>query len=193
MRSLRSMPFGGLVAAWLLIALALAPATAAHEGITVGPYVIEIGWRDEPAYVGKSNAVEVTITSGDTAEPVIDLAPRALSVVVSAGGVDGPSIAFEPAFDAVAGTGSLGKYAAQVTPTTPGDHVLRLTGAIRETPVDLTVPAVVEVQPAGETSGPDPVLHIGGAALVLVVGGMAFLFLGVRSRPAEPHTDPPAR
>lgn len=192
MVSLRNVSWAGLVTASLIVGLALAPTVAAHEGITVGPYVVEIGWRDEPPYVGKPNALEVTITSGAAGEPVIDLAPGALSVVLSTGGADGPSLALEPAFDAVARTGDLGKYVAQVTPTAPGDHTLRLTGSIRDTKVDLTAATVVEVQPASESPGPDPIVLVGGAAVVLVLGAMAFLLLGVRQRPTEPPPDAPA-
>jgi hypothetical protein len=191
MVSLRNVSWAGLVTASLIVGLALAPTAAAHEGITVGPYVVEIGWRDEPPYVGKSNALEVTITTGD-AEPVLDLAPGGLSVVISTAGVNGPSLTLEPAFDAVARTGALGKYVAQVTPTAPGDHTLRLTGSIRDTKVDLTAATLVEVQPASESPGPDPIVLVGGAAVILVLGAMAFLLLGVRQRPTEPPPDAPA-
>lgn len=40
----RPLPLAGVATAVLLVAFALAPAAAAHEGVTVGPYVLDVGW-----------------------------------------------------------------------------------------------------------------------------------------------------
>lgn len=134
-----SKSVAGLATASLLLSLALAPATAAHSGIAVGPYLVEVGWRVEPAFVGQPNAVQVTILHHDGDVPITDLGAGALAVVVSTAGVDSPSLALLPAFDATEGTGPLGEYATAIVPTAPGDYTFHITGAIRETAVDLTL------------------------------------------------------
>ena len=123
----------------VLAALAGAAPTFAHTGHEVGPYVLEIGWLAEPAFVGQPNAVQVTITTHADGKPVLDLAADDLAVVVSTAGVDSPSLTFEPAFDAEEQEGSLGEYDAALVPTAPGDYSFHITGSIHGTAVDLTV------------------------------------------------------
>jgi hypothetical protein len=135
LRRPRHVPLAAIVAISLLAALV--PGAAAHSGIAVGPYVLEIGWRIEPAYVGQPNAIQVTVMTHDTEKPVTDLAADALHVVVSTAAVDSPSLALEPAFDAVEATGPLGEYDAALVPTAPGDYSFHVTGSIHGTAVDL--------------------------------------------------------
>ena len=139
MPSTRRMPHAGIVITALLAALAGAPGAAAHSGIEVGEYLLAIGWRNEPAFVGQPNAVQVTIAHHADDTPVTDLAGDALAVVVSTAGVDSPSLALEPAFDAAEGTGPLGEYAAALVPTAPGDYAFHITGSIHGTAVDVTL------------------------------------------------------
>ena len=61
-------------AASLVFAHAAARTAAAHGGVTVGPYEIEVAWRIEPAAVGVANAVQVSITESATLRPVTDVA-----------------------------------------------------------------------------------------------------------------------
>jgi len=119
-------------------ALAVGPV-AAHTGHEIGEYIVEIGWVHEPAYVAQPNAVQVTIVHHADESPVTDLAADDLVVVVSTAGVDGPSLALIPAFDAEEGIGPLGEYDAAIVPTAPGDYTFHLTGSIHGTAVDLTV------------------------------------------------------
>jgi hypothetical protein len=147
---LRRMRLAGLPVAALLVSLALAPAASAHTGIQVGEFLLEVGWRDEPALVGQPNAVQVTIVNHDTEKPVADLAADALTASVATAGVTSLSFPLEAAFDAEEGEGPLGEYDAAVVPTAPGEYTFLIAGSIHGTKVDLAI-----------TSGPetfDPVL-----------------------------------
>jgi hypothetical protein len=125
------------IAAGSMLVLALVPAAQAHTGIEVGDYILEIGWRNEPAYLGQPNAVQVIVLNHDDESPVLDLDSGALAAVVSTAGTNSPSMPLTPAFDAVERTGSLGEYAAAIVPTAPGDYRFHITGSIKGTDVDL--------------------------------------------------------
>jgi len=105
----------GLTAASLL-SLAIVPAAYAHSGIEVGDYLLDIGWKVEPAFVGQPNAVQVTVLSHDET-PILDLGPEGLQVVVSTAGQDSPSLQLTAAFDA-----------AEPTDITASIPELRLSG-----------------------------------------------------------------
>jgi hypothetical protein len=132
----RRLSLVSLTAAALLAALALAPNVAAHAAFTAGTYSIEVGWVNEPTYVGQPNAVQVTIHDKDD-KPVTDLGADDISVVVSTAGTDSPSLTFDPAFDLAEGEGPLGEYDASIVPTAPGDYTFHITGSIHGTPVDI--------------------------------------------------------
>jgi hypothetical protein len=133
----RRLPLAAVLAGSVLAALA--PGAAAHSGIQVGEYLLAIGWRTEPAFVGQPNAVQVAIAHHADDSPVTDLAADALAVVVSTAGVASPPLALEPAFDAAEGTGALGEYGAALVPTAPGDYTFHITGSIHGTAVDVTL------------------------------------------------------
>lgn len=188
MTTLSRLPIPGLTTASLLILLALPPGVAAHAGITVGAYEVEVGWSDEPAVVGHSNAIQVTITKHDTAQPVTDVAAGDLVVTVSAAGQDSPALPLIPAFNSASGAALLGKYEAAFVPPVEGDYTFHVKGSIHDTPVDATfdgsaTSTVAEPEPE---PGPDLIVVAGGAALLLLLAGMAFLLFRVRSAPADP-------
>lgn len=128
----------GIAPAALFASLVVTPTVSAHEGIEVGPYLVQVGWLIEPAYVGQPNAVQMTIVNHADAKPITDLPAEALKVVVSTAGTNSPSLALEPAFDGVEMTGPLGEYDAALVPTAPGDYSFHVTGAIDGTLVDLS-------------------------------------------------------
>lgn len=136
-RSARHPSFVGLTAAAVLISLALAPIVAAHSAIEVGSYLVEVGWRTEPAYVGQPNAVQVTVRNHADGSPVLDLGSSDLAVVISTAGTDSSSLALTPAFDAVEKVGALGEYDAALVPTAPGDYTFHVTGSIHGAAVDI--------------------------------------------------------
>lgn len=116
-----------LVAAVLLV---LATPALGHEQHQVGPYTVEMGWRDEPALEGAANAVYLEVRETATAKPVDGLA-RVLRVQVSFGG---GAQTFEPAFRALAEVP--GAYVGDIIPTRAGDYTFRLTGTIGTVKID---------------------------------------------------------
>jgi hypothetical protein len=125
------------VVAGALALVAAAPA-AAHVVEHAGPFTLEIGWQNEPTYVGAPNGIQV-IVHGAGDKPVTDLKTDDLKVVVSTGGQQSDELTFDPGFDLEEGFGTPGEYNAAILPTAPGDYTFHLTGAIKSTKVDLTV------------------------------------------------------
>jgi hypothetical protein len=119
------------------IGLALtAGATAdvlAHVEIDVGDgqYVMEVGFRDEPAYLGQPNALALSVeqyATGGT-EPVNDLAATLSAEVSKDGQVKNLSLV--PVGE--------GEYEAAFVPTATGDYTFRISGTIGEVTVDESV------------------------------------------------------
>ena len=112
--------------------------TLAHVDIDVGDgrYVMEVGFRDEPAYLGQPNAIYLRVeeyATGGT-EPVNELAATLSAEVSREGQV--MSLPLVPVGD--------GEYEAAFVPTVTGDYTFRVSGTIGDAAVDESV-----------TSGPD--------------------------------------
>lgn len=124
---------------FLLLAgsLAAAPAASAHTHIHVGEYELSIGWGNEPTYVGVPNFIEVSITDAD-GEPVTDLAPGDITVVVSTSDQSTEALPLEPQF-VVDVYGTPGQYGADLLPTVPGEYTFQFAGTLRDETVDVTV------------------------------------------------------
>jgi len=110
-----------------------ATGALAHAEIDVGDgqYVMEVGFRDEPAYVGLLNALTLTVeqyATGGT-EPVNDLAATLSAEVSREGQV--MSLPLVPAGE--------GEYEAVFLPTATGDYTFRISGTIGEATVDESV------------------------------------------------------
>jgi len=124
-----------LVAFGIGVALVIG-ATAdvlAHVEIDVGDgqYVMEVGFRDEPAYLGQPNALALRVeqyATGGT-EPVNDLAAT-LSADVSKDG-QAMNLSLVPVGE--------GEYEAAFVPTATGDYTFRISGTIGEATVDESV------------------------------------------------------
>ena len=118
----------------LALALAVAPdPVRAHVQIDVGDgrYVVEIGFRDEPAYLGQPNALALRVeefATGGT-QPVEGLAAT-LAAEVSKNGQT-MSLPLVPRGD--------GAYEGRFVPTALGDYTFHLTGTIGDVPIDETV------------------------------------------------------
>jgi hypothetical protein len=133
-RSIRAVTLIALAAAWMVV-----PAgVAAHAHVPAGDFHLVVGWANEPAYVGQPNGIQVLINDHDD-QPVTDLAPDALSVVVSTAGQDSPSFTLSPAFDIEEGFGTPGEYGADMIPTVPGEYNFHFTGTIRDQAVDVSI------------------------------------------------------
>jgi hypothetical protein len=127
------------LAVGLALLIALLPGTAAaHVDIDVGDgqYVMEVGFRDEPAYLGQPNAIYLEVAEYATGgtEPVEGLAAT-LSAEVSKDGQT-MSLPLVPMGDGV--------YEGMFVPTATGDYTFRVSGTIGDATVVESV-----------TSGPD--------------------------------------
>ena len=137
-----------LAAAFLAAAaiLALFPGTAsAHAERSVGPFDLEIGFRDEPAYTGVPNAAFLELSRGG--EPVTDIGD-ALSVTLGFGDQTSDPLVFDPLEEP-------GQYQAPFVPSQAGAYTFTLSGTLDGVTFDLSL-----------TSGPktfDEVQDISGA------------------------------
>jgi hypothetical protein len=105
----------------------------AHVEIDVGDgrYVMEVGFRDEPAYLGQPNALALRVeeyATGGT-EPVNDLAATLFAEVSKDGQV--MNLSLVPVGE--------GEYEAAFVPTATGDYTFRISGTIGEATVDESV------------------------------------------------------
>lgn len=126
----------GLLALGIALAMLAVPASsAAHVDIDVGDgqYVMEIGFRDEPAYLGLPNALFLQVGQYGTGgtEPVRGLAATLTAEVTKDGQTR--SLPLEPQ--------GRGVYEAALVPTATGDYTFRfrISGTIGEATVDESV------------------------------------------------------
>jgi hypothetical protein len=122
-----------IVVALVMAAVAAPGAALAHVSIDVGDgrYVMEIGFRDEPAYLGQPNALFLTVeeyATGGT-KPVDGLAAT-LSAEVKKDGQT-KSLVLAPTGD--------GQYEAPFVPTATGDYTFHISGTIGDASVDESV------------------------------------------------------
>jgi uncharacterized protein YdbL (DUF1318 family) len=127
-----------LAAVTLGAALATAAAPAlAHETASAGALALEVGWGTEPAYVGQLNTIQLIVTHAADGDPIDDPGAR-LTAKVTYGDQE-QEFALTHTYDAEAGTGTPGEYAALVIPTAPGDYTFRVTGKVEGVKIDLEV------------------------------------------------------
>ena len=118
----------------LVLATLLVPAqAAAHVNIDVGDgqYVMELGFRDEPAYLGLPNALFLKVGeygAGGTT-PVEELAGTLTAEVTKDGQTK--QLPLVPIGDGV--------YEGALVPTAVGDYTFHITGAIGDATVDESV------------------------------------------------------
>jgi len=130
----RAAPFVAAVA----LVLVIGGVCSAHVVKQVGQLSFEVGWQQEPTYVGETNGVSVTVRDADD-KGITDLGPNDLSVVVSTGGQQSQPIAFDPGFDLEENLGTPGEYDAPILPTAPGDYTFHITGSVHGQAVDLSL------------------------------------------------------
>jgi hypothetical protein len=112
----------------LAITLARAQPALAHERIEIGPYVIILGWQNEPPIVGERNAIRLEVTEGETPVEGVE---SSLNLELFYGGQSYRSN-LSPA-------GEPGVYLAELFPTVRGQYSAHLVGTIGDTAVDVTV------------------------------------------------------
>jgi hypothetical protein len=121
--------------------LLVATPALAHTEKDAGPYKLLFGWRDEPAYTGSLNAVQLFVHDA-SGKAIDDLGTKGLTVVVSTG--SGPTakssspLAFTSAFDPDSGLGTHGEFDAPLMPTAAGTYTFHITGDINGTAVDVS-------------------------------------------------------
>jgi hypothetical protein len=128
------------VLAAVILGAALVAATApalAHETASAGALALEVGWGTEPAYVGQLNTIQLIVTHAADGDPINDPGAR-LTAKVTYGDQE-QDFALLPTYDAEAGTGIPGEYAALVIPTAPGDYTFHVTGKVEGVKIDLEV------------------------------------------------------
>lgn len=178
------------VLAGLAIAFGAVPAASAHVDVDVGDgqYVMEVGFRDEPAFQGQPNAVYVHVeeyATGGT-EPVDGLAATLTAEVTKDDQTFSPPLV--PTGD--------GTYEAIFVPTALGDYTFRISGTIGDASVDESVtsgpstfnsvePLSVIEFPAAQSEGAETQLSIeqvqADAAMARTLGivGIAAGLLGL--------------
>jgi hypothetical protein len=113
-----------------LVTVLWAPLVA-HDAHVVGPYRLEIGWGEEPAFTGIRNSVVVEITEAAGAGLVGDLGGGALSAEVSFGN-ERVVLPLEPVW------GHRGEFRAWLLPTRVGTYTFHVTGRVKTQPIDIT-------------------------------------------------------
>jgi hypothetical protein len=110
--------------------LALFPSTAsAHAERSVGPFDLEIGFFNEPAYVGVPNAAFLDLSRGG--QPVSDLGD-ALTVTLGFGDQTSDPLVFDP-------LEVPGQYQAPFVPSQAGAYTFTLTGTLDGVKFDLSL------------------------------------------------------
>lgn len=152
----------------LLVGLLLLVSTSglvfAHEGREVSEYVIEIGWRVEPAYTGLMNGPEITVTrhgaedEEEHTETEATVGPEQEHSNAETeehteeenNGINGLEdtlqieVSFGPAsrvLNLQPVLGEPGYYTADLIPMRPGDYTFRVFGTIEGVEIDETFSA----------------------------------------------------
>jgi hypothetical protein len=195
----------------LLLAALLIPFTAsvalAHGHIEVGQYELVIGFRNEPAYQGEPNGLDLRVTDKQTGEPVKDVANTLKAEIIF--GSSKQELEVEPHW------GQDGAYTADIIPTEDGDYTWHIWGDIQGTPVDISMTsgpetfgsvqsrssvsfpaaeataAELQAQAAAAASTAQTALLVGGLGALVGVAGLIVGILGLRGRAR--FTEPVAR
>lgn len=116
----------------LILLLTTTHAALAHESRTVGPYTFVVGFRNEPAFEGQVNGVELRVRQGEASDaPPVEGLQETLQVEVT----HVPSGASQT-MDLRAVFGEPGRYTNDWIPTAPGQVRFRFVGAVEDLDVD---------------------------------------------------------
>ena len=121
-----------LVAATAVIAtsfIAFAGTAAAHERRTVGPYELEVGWLNEPAFAGLMNGLDLSVTDTRSDKGVEGL-EKTLTVDLQTGGLAPLALTLTARF------GTPGAYDGTFMPTVAGTYTFHIKGKIDTQNVD---------------------------------------------------------
>lgn len=180
----------GLLLALLSLPLTLSTALA-HGHVTAGDYELVIGFRNEPAYQGQPNGLDLSVTNTKTKEKV-----KGLESTLRAEIIRGAS---KRELKVAAQWGKDGSYTAYVTPTEAGGYTWHIFGSINGTPVDVSLESgpdsfndvqsisaiafpAAEATPAELAAQTRTALLVGAGGLVIGLAGLAVGLLGLRAR-----------
>lgn len=131
-------------------ALLLPHIALAHGRTEVGNYQFVIGFRNEPAYQGEPNGLDLRVTDKTTNEPVTGLEETLRVEIIF--GSSKKELPLRARF------GAEGSYTADVVPTEAGDYTWHIWGDVNGTPVDISMTSSPEtfhaVRPLAEHSFP---------------------------------------
>lgn len=199
-RRLRAAALAG-VAGTVLMLVVVVPAFA-HQQVDFGPYHLEIGFIDEPVYVGDKSGLEFDVFKGS--DPVAGLEKTLKAQVIYQG--QSRDLTIEPETD-----DSNNFYRAYFIPTAAGPYTFHISGTIEGTTFDqsftsgpttfdevqdaapgqfpVQLPTLAELQ-AQAQKGADAAsqvtiaLALGGAGVIIGLLGVG-LALAARRRPSS--------
>jgi hypothetical protein len=164
---------------------------SAHQTVSVGGYLVEIGWLDEPPVVGQRNAIVVNIslaTPTPAGGKVENIDVSRLNVSLVYGG-QSKALTLQPLSE-----DSQNQFIAPILPTRPGKYTVALSGSIGTTPANAAVQpeevltadslqfplATDPPGSAGQTGGPDLAVGLAGAALVVGLAALGTALFNLR-------------
>ena len=129
---MRIARFGPTAVSTLLLAAALGAPAMAHVTADTedGRYAVEVGFQNEPAYLGQPNALFLKVSAyggSDGAEPVDGVAGTLTAEVEKDGQTK--ELPLVPQGE--------GEYLGVFHPTALGDYTFRITGEIEGSPVEI--------------------------------------------------------
>ncbi len=177
----------------LALIASLSGIVQAHGKTTIGNYDIEIGFHNEPAYVGEPNSLDLFVTDSKTGKGVNGLESTLKAEIIF--GSNKKSLTISPQ------DGVDGGYTGAVIPTALGDYTWHIYGTIENTPMDVSMTSSPDTfvsvtaktddmfpAAADSSSQPSPVsliAGIAGAVLGLVALVVALMALqAARKRPS---------
>jgi len=118
-----------LIFTLVLVSIIFTPTSAwAHSRVEVGPYVLIIGWVEEPVIVGERNAILIQVTKDEV--PVTGLEGTLDIQILYAG---------RSFIGNLTPTQTPGYYQAKIFPTVRGQYTVQLSGSIEDMEIDETV------------------------------------------------------
>jgi len=182
----------------ILLTLSLVTVAWAHQNVTIGDYVVEYGWVNEPAVAGQPNAVVINISPINPAPTPTPDANAATAAQPADANIDISGLKIQAAFGGQTkpltlqplGENTPGQFIAPMTPMRPGKYTFLLSGTIGKTPFNNDVtPEEVNtsdlvqfpvVDPPSGTSAGSPSLGLAGwLGIAGIVLGAVGTLLGI--------------
>jgi hypothetical protein len=188
----------------LVVCFVLSGLASAHGQTTVGDYELEIGFHNEPVYVGQPNGLDLFVTNAKTNEKVNGLEKTLKAEIIHGSSRRTLEITPQDGVD--------GGYTSAIVPTATGDYTWHIFGTIENTPVDVSMtsspttfdsadtmaaeefPSVqpsaadVQAQAAAAAQTARIALIVGVIGVLLGAGGLVFGLTGRRTATRAPQS-----